>query len=122
MADKKSQKASIVDRPLSKGRGEINISTFALLFSEMVQYCQNRVSTVPELQSKLSELGYHVGIRMLDLIFIREKGLRRETKLLNILLFIKSNVWKALFGKEADKLEHANDEERTCILLQFLVS
>lgn len=118
MADKKSQKGSIVDRPLSKGRGEINISTFALLFSEMVQYCQNRVSTVPELQSKLSELGYHVGIRMLDLIFIREKGLRRETKLLNILLFIKSNVWKALFGKEADKLEHANDEERTYYIIE----
>lgn len=31
---------------------QINVSTFALLFSEMVQYCQNRVSTVPELQNK----------------------------------------------------------------------
>ena len=31
---------------------QINLSIFALLFSEMVQYCQNRVSTVPELQSK----------------------------------------------------------------------
>jgi len=31
---------------------QVNISTFALLFSEMVQYCQNRVNTVPELQAK----------------------------------------------------------------------
>lgn len=51
-------------------------------------------STYLSVFLRLSELGYHVGIRMLDLIFIREKGLRRETKLLNILLFIKSNVWK----------------------------
>ncbi|XP_071486720.1 trafficking protein particle complex subunit 5-like [Diadema setosum] len=118
MADRKSQKASLVDRPLSKGKGEINISTFALLFSEMVQYCQNRVSSVPELQSKLSDLGQHVGVRILDLLFIRERGLKRETKLLNILLFIKSNVWKVLFGKEADKLEHANDDERTYYIIE----
>jgi len=34
------------------GYWQVNISTFALLFSEMVQYCQNRVNTVPELQAK----------------------------------------------------------------------
>eukprot|EP00057_Strongylocentrotus_purpuratus_P023743 XP_011678217.1 PREDICTED: trafficking protein particle complex subunit 5 [Strongylocentrotus purpuratus] len=118
MADRKLQKTGLVDRPLSKGKGEINISTFALLFSEMVQYCQNRVSSVPELQSKLSDLGQHVGVRILDLLFIRERGLKRETKLLNILLFIKSNVWKVLFGKEADKLEHANDDERTYYIIE----
>ena len=31
---------------------QINVSAFALLFSEMVQYCQNRVYTVPELQNR----------------------------------------------------------------------
>ena len=46
------------------------------------------------LYFRLSEMGQHVGVRILDLLFIREKGLKRETKLLNILLFIKSNVWK----------------------------
>ncbi|XP_041475355.1 trafficking protein particle complex subunit 5-like [Lytechinus variegatus] len=118
MTDRKLQKTSLVDRPLSKGKSEMNISTFALLFSEMVQYCQNRVSSVPELQSKLSDMGQHVGVRILDLLFIRERGLKRETKLLNILLFIKSNVWKVLFGKEADKLEHANDDERTYYIIE----
>nr|XP_054765334.1 trafficking protein particle complex subunit 5-like [Lytechinus pictus] len=121
MTDRKLQKTSLVDRPLSKGKGEMNISTFALLFSEMVQYCQNRVSSVPELQSKLSDMGQHVGVRILDLLFIRERGLKRETKLLNILLFIKSNVWKVLFGKEADKLEHANDDERTYLVQPRIV-
>lgn len=31
---------------------QINISTFALMFSEMVQYSQNRVNTVTDLQSR----------------------------------------------------------------------
>jgi len=37
-------------------------------------------------------------------------------RVLNILLFIKSTLWKSLFAKEADKLEQANDDDKTCIL------
>jgi len=111
-------KSSILDKPLSKGKSEIHISAFALLFSEIVQYCQNRVYTVPELQNKLSDLGHHVGVRILDLLFVREKNFKRETKLLNMLLLIKSTLWKSLFGKEADKLEHANDDEKTYYIIE----
>ena len=59
-------------------------------------------------------MGYHVGERLLNLIFIRDKQFKRETRLINILIFIKNSVWKTLFGKEADKLEQANDDEATC--------
>lgn len=45
-------KTSILDKTLSKGKGEVSLSCFALLFSELVQYCQNKVHTVPELQNK----------------------------------------------------------------------
>lgn len=45
-------KTSILDRPLSKGKTEVNLHMFALLFSEAIQYSQNRVTTVPELQNK----------------------------------------------------------------------
>jgi hypothetical protein len=111
-------KTSILDKSLSRGKQEVSLSAFALLFSEMVQYCQSRSSTVPELQGKLHELGFQVGSRMLDLVFVREKAARRETKLLNVLLFVKSTLWKTLFGKEADKLEHANDDERTYYVIE----
>ena len=111
-------KTSILDKSLSRGKQEVSLSAFALLFSEMVQYCQSRSSTVPELQGKLHELGFQVGARMLDLVFVREKAARRETKLLNVLLFVKSTLWKTLFGKEADKLEHANDDERTYYVIE----
>ena len=65
--------------------------------------------------NRLANLGYQVGIKILDLLVLREKQqYRRETKLINMLTFIKTSVWKNLFGKEADKLERANDDERTC--------
>ena len=108
-------KTTILDRSISKGKNEVSLNCFALLFSEIVQYCQNRVSTVPELQAKyiyfysrprwwwfddrtifdrLSEFGQQVGIKMLDLLIVREKSGKREIKLLQILIFIKSTVWK----------------------------
>ncbi|KAK6179159.1 trafficking protein particle complex subunit 5 [Patella vulgata] len=112
------QKSNILDKGLGKGKPEVNIATYALLFSEIVQYCQNRVQTVPELQNRLSEMGQHVGSHLLDVLLLREKGYKRELKLLNMLLFIKSNLWKTLFGREADKLELANDDERTYYLIE----
>lgn len=111
-------KTSILDKSLSKGRGEVSLSCFALLFSELVQYCQNRVYTVPELQNKLAKMGQEVGLKLIDLYFVREKSCKRETKLLNMLLFIKTTLWKGLFGREADKLEHANDDERIYYLIE----
>lgn len=65
---------------------------------------------------------------------LREKGYKRETKHLNMLMFIKGNVWKVcvydrfpiaeyltplcciktLFGREADRLEKSNDDKCSC--------
>ncbi|KFZ61555.1 Trafficking protein particle complex subunit 5, partial [Antrostomus carolinensis] len=92
---------------------DVALGAFALLFSELVQYCQSRVYSVAELQAKLAQLGHQVGLRVLDALVAREKNGRRETKVLNVLLFIKGPVWRNLFGKEADKLEQANDDDNT---------
>jgi hypothetical protein len=43
---------SILDRPLAKTRGEVSLSVFALLMSEIVQYEQNRVDSVADLSKK----------------------------------------------------------------------
>ncbi|XP_063241722.1 trafficking protein particle complex subunit 5 [Bacillus rossius redtenbacheri] len=111
-------RTSILDKSFSRGRGEVSLSCYALLFSELVQYCQNRVSTVPDLQIKLAEMGQEVGMKFIDLLFVRERNCKREIKLLNMLLFVKSTLWKALFGREADKLEHSNDDERTYYIIE----
>uniref|UniRef100_A0A915NGC1 Trafficking protein particle complex subunit 5 n=1 Tax=Meloidogyne floridensis TaxID=298350 RepID=A0A915NGC1_9BILA len=68
----RSNPVSILDKSLSKGRHEINISTFALLFAEMIKYSQNKVNTVQELQERLTDYGKFVGSRLLDLITLRE--------------------------------------------------
>lgn len=110
-------RTSILDKPISRGKGEVALSTFALLFSEMIQYSQSKVMTVPELQtrwvhtaidvlrvqnklhlidtiSSLHDLGKDVGTRVIDLYFMRERNSKRETKLINMLLFIKTTLWK----------------------------
>ncbi|KAK5583110.1 hypothetical protein RB653_004700 [Dictyostelium firmibasis] len=103
--------ANIVDRPLSKGKNEINISSFAFLFSEMIQYCQDRIKAGHELEKKLSDMGYSIGPRLLELLCVREKNSKRETKLLGILSFIHTTVWKSLFGKPADSLEKSTEAD-----------
>ncbi|CAB3405513.1 unnamed protein product [Caenorhabditis bovis] len=108
----------LLDKSLSRGKSEINLSTFALLFSEMVQYAQSRSETVSDIHDKLASYGKQVGYRMFDIITLRERGYKRETKLLGTLLFIKSAVWKNLFGKEADKLERSNDDQCTYLIIE----
>lgn len=52
MAAKREIRPGILDRPLAKGKGEVALSSFALLFSEIVQYCQNRVLSIGDLERK----------------------------------------------------------------------
>ncbi|XP_028342649.1 trafficking protein particle complex subunit 5 isoform X1 [Physeter macrocephalus] len=111
-------KSALLERTLARPRTEVSLSAFALLFSELVQHCQSRVFSVAELQARLAALGRQVGARVLDALVAREKGARRETKVLGALLFVKGAVWKALFGKEADKLEQANDDARTFYIIE----
>lgn len=53
-------RSNILDRPLSKGKSEVSHSIVALLFSEIVQYSQSRVFTVPELQTRYLGLAFRL--------------------------------------------------------------
>ncbi|KAI0507438.1 hypothetical protein M5K25_012413 [Dendrobium thyrsiflorum] len=105
------QYSSVLDKPLSKGRQEVSLSAFAFLFSELVQYNQTQVDNIAELERRLEDAGYAVGARVLELFCHREKGNRRETRLLGILSFVHTTVWKVLFGKVADSLEKGTEHE-----------
>ncbi|KAF3543505.1 hypothetical protein DY000_02001158 [Brassica cretica] len=86
------------------------------------------------LSLRLEDAGYAVGSRVLELLCNREKfsnaefsdksllvvlwllfslfqGNRRETRLLGVLSFVHSTVWKVLFGKVADSLEKGTEHE-----------
>ncbi|XP_052481908.1 uncharacterized protein LOC105783962 isoform X2 [Gossypium raimondii] len=105
------QYANVLDKPLGKGKQEVSLSAFAFLFSELVQYNQTQVDNISELETRLEDAGYAVGARVLELLCQRDKGNRRETRLLGILSFVHSTVWKVLFGKVADSLEKGTEHE-----------
>ncbi len=84
-------KSAILERSLTRPKTEVSVSAFALLFSEMVQYCQSRVYSVSELQARLADMGQGGWSQPSGCSCDegeRENG-KRETKVLNILLFIK---------------------------------
>jgi len=93
----------------------------------MVQYSQNRVDNIHDLQNKLADFGQHVGIRVLDLFFLRAGKDKREVRLTPMLVFIQKVFWKFLFNREADYLEqHAQEPnvyyliERECLVNKFI--
>jgi len=104
---------STLDRNLNKSKGlEVSLSAYTFLFSEMLQYAQKRVNGIQDLERKLNEFGYRVGIRALELLVWRDgKNSKRETRVLGILYFINTVVWKSLFGKPADSLEKSTEHE-----------
>ncbi|KAI9502148.1 NO signaling/Golgi transport ligand-binding domain-containing protein [Coemansia spiralis] len=77
----------------------------------MIRYSQNRVLGIQDLEAKLNELGQRVGVRVLELTMSREKIVRRETRVLQMLVYINSVVWRALFDKQADSLERSTENE-----------
>ena len=100
------------DRSL-KERRLVPLTTFSFLFGEMVQYMSSKQSSDKDfdLEEKISSLGYPIGEKVLELCSVREKNFKKETKIVQMLQFIHNNVWKMLFGKQADGLQKSTDDE-----------
>ena len=101
----------ILDRPLRNNRTEVSHSAFSFLFSEMVQYAYNRISSIDDLSLRLEELGFGVGQRLIELISCRDRVIKRETRIVGILQYITTTIWKQVFNKNADTLERAMEDE-----------
>ncbi|KAL0203217.1 hypothetical protein M9458_001235, partial [Cirrhinus mrigala] len=63
-------KSAILERSLTRPKTEVS----------MVQYCQSRVYSVSELQARLADMGQGVGASLLDVLVMREKNGKRETR------------------------------------------
>ena len=94
--------------------GVVSLSAFSLLFSELVQYCQNRVTSVSDLERRLEEAGYGIGQRVGELIACRERLTKRETRVVNMLQYVSNTIWKHLFNKVADNLERSTENADEC--------
>ena len=108
-----------IDKPLPKGKAELNLSTFAFLFSEIIQYNQTRVQNIGELERRLEDLGHGVGASLLELLCWRERGGKRTPAALDALKFVHSSLWRALFGRQAKDLEQSNTAEDEYMISDF---
>ncbi|RTG81006.1 trafficking protein particle complex subunit 5 [Schistosoma bovis] len=100
--------AAILEKSLTKLRGDVNIASFAYLFVELVKYSMRNVSN----------FGKFVGERMIDVVYLRDKSTKRDIRLYNALIFLKSNFWKNLFNKEADELERDGIDENIFYMIE----
>lgn len=57
---------------------------------------------------RLEDIGFGVGLRLLEILCFREKNSKRDVRLLDILKFVHSTLWKYLFGRQARDLEQSN--------------
>jgi len=109
---------SVLDKPLSRGAGTAPLATFAYLFSAMLQYYESKVDHVQDIENGLHQAGYSIGLRLLDLMALRDKVQKREKNLVDLLSFIAGTVWKNLFGKTADGLERSNESKDVYYLFE----
>jgi len=118
----RSGAGSVLDRPLGRPRGgdtQVSLSAFAYLYSELVQYHQSRVASISELERRLESSGYGVGFKVLELLAYRSRESKRETRIMSILQFISSSVWKSLFSKAADSLERSIDHADEFMIVDY---
>ncbi|KAL7068090.1 transport protein particle component, Bet3 domain-containing protein [Cryptosporidium serpentis] len=105
-----------LDRNIMKSASEVNISSFAFLFSEIVQYSLICLKPGIRLEDRLHEMGMSVGYKVIELVAIREKAnQKRETKILQILSFISQKCWKYLFGHTSDLLKGQESDDEYMI-------
>lgn len=99
------------DKSLNKKVFEINLSSLSFLFCEIVSWSHKHSKGIQDLENRLNGLGYQIGQKFLELVKIREglKYSKRETKIVELLQFIHSSFWKAVFGKIANELEKSQD-------------
>ncbi|TPX20744.1 TRAPP subunit trs31 [Coccidioides immitis] len=113
-----SNRKTIYDRNLNRSRNaESSRASFAYLFAEMVTYAQRRVTGVQDLERLLNEQGYPLGLRLLDLLLYRTLTTSsssssstqsiRPLRIISLLQLIHGPLWRLLFSRPADALEHS---------------
>lgn len=96
-----------------KAKKEISISLFSYLISEMIQYSfsKQKENKNLDIQNELSNYGYPIGEKLLEISTLRDKGFKKETKIESILHFIHNNLWKMLFNKQADGIQRSTENK-----------
>ncbi|KAF2646209.1 trafficking protein particle complex subunit 5 [Massarina eburnea CBS 473.64] len=109
-----SNKKTIYDRNLNRTKNaELSRAAFAYLFIEMISYAQRGAKDVGDLEQRLNNQGYPLGVRLLDLLLTRSANPLssiRPTRILPLLQFIAQQLYRHLFGRPADALERSGSD------------
>ncbi|KAI9296100.1 TRAPP I complex [Neoconidiobolus thromboides FSU 785] len=105
---------------MSNTNQKFSLNSFSFLFSELIQYSQNRVDGIQDLEKKLNEIGKRVGIRALEILTLRGKGglfsAKREIRVQDLLTFISTILWQFLFDKAVDAFERSTESPEEYML------
>jgi len=84
----------------------------------MITYAQRNITSITQLEDRLNEQGYPVGLKLLDLLLYRTPNsmlststTTRPTRILPLLQFVSTTLWKHLFGRPADALERSQENK-----------
>ncbi|RVX66896.1 hypothetical protein B0A52_09020 [Exophiala mesophila] len=124
-----STRKTIYDRNLNRSRNaELSRASFAYLFMEMVSYAHKRVKGIQDFEKRLSEQGYPLGLKLLDLLLYRStpagssssssststsssssssNNATRPLRLLPLLTLLTTKLYPLLFSRPADSLEQS---------------
>jgi hypothetical protein len=64
-------------------------------------------------------MGYGIGKRILELISCRDRITKRETRIIPMLQYLTSVIWRYLFNKDADSLLETKENKDECISFPF---
>lgn len=115
-----TSRKTIYDRNLNRTRtSELSLPSFAHLFNSLISYHHTRSPSVADLESRLAQSGYPIGVKLLDLILYRlpPRTATRPTRLLELLQFIQVHYWRSLFGRQADALQQSTDNKNWYMII-----
>ena len=67
----------------------------------------------------MDHVGFEIGYKITEYLYPKVKPGKRPTKLMDVLQFISSSVWKFLFGKNIDSLERGTESNNEYMLTDF---
>ncbi|KAK5118872.1 hypothetical protein LTR62_000081 [Meristemomyces frigidus] len=114
-----SNRKTIYDRHLNRTlTASTSLPAFAYLFNTIITYHHAKSGSVNEIETRLNRAGYPLGIKLLDLLLYRQlRVATRPTRILDLLQFIHTTLWRALFNRPADALEQSTTKKNEYMIV-----
>ncbi|KAK1084173.1 Trafficking protein particle complex subunit 31 [Friedmanniomyces endolithicus] len=118
-----SSRKTIYDRNLSRTQTTpTSLPAFAYLFHALITHHHSLSGSVSDIETRLNRAGYPLGIKLLDLLLYRQqtasqRPATRPTRIVELLQFIHTTLWRALWGRTADALEQSTTKRNEYMIV-----